>query len=165
MASEMKMDELAFPVVTFDRAGFVQAWLSIEPLSKCASWSALRRGWFKGMRVVDSTGDLYVVTDARRLAFVGALWAPFGGWLPFLNPLVKVDLTVAKSGTMKLEQLKDEIVREVRRQPSYWRSAGVEVPRVSDCRSYSEVVAILLPKDQPMTQMVRVPTVTGENGT
>lgn len=135
----MNANELRFPILGVAPKGLVRAWRSSKDFQTTTTWHGYRRGYFQRLTIIDREGDVFRVTEAKRRRVAGKLWDPRGGWLPFFDPYVEVQIDVQQAGTKKLAELKQELSQEIRKHKGYWSSEGITVERVSSTRSFPEL--------------------------
>jgi hypothetical protein len=112
----MANPSIAFPVLAFNQ-GIVVPIASGDELARCTA-TALRRGWFKGLRLIGGDGRRYKVTGARKLHGIG----PFFGFDWFGTRRIRVDLDIVEdSRPATLEELKT-LVRKAFSHDHGWSS-------------------------------------------
>jgi len=112
---------LNFPVICFHRqfALLVKDWENLTTTTK----TALKRGNFDNLLIVDSTGQAVRVKGARRLHGIG----PFGGYNIFLNQRIKVTLEYDGAPfQMSLEEVKERIFRSFEEWEGWSASSNFE---------------------------------------
>jgi hypothetical protein len=124
----MSIDDLRFPVIAV-RGPIARVYATPNDLLTCTR-SALRRGWFHDLLLVDSLGNGRRVRKATRVGTVGLFW----GVDIFLNQWLRVMLHFdGDSVLVSLPDLKRYLLRTVEVAPGQW-----------DCgRSSSELRALI----------------------
>jgi len=133
------LTELHFPVLSITAEGYPRAWVTAQDFQTSASWSAFRRGYFAKLTLVDRDGSFYKVQRATRVGFAAPLWGPIGGWLPFFDPRVKVELQLMVSGRIEFSQVRETLCREVGRRRAYWSGIGLEPDQIRRARTFTEL--------------------------
>lgn len=134
------IEYMTFPVLRFS-GGMVFPALTQSELLTCTK-VALKKGFFHGLEVIDSSGKLFTIRSARKLCGVG----PFWGFNIFLNQRIRVELDF-KSGPKQLtiEEVRSKIIK-VLNGPQEWNSRGDYtelITFIEEATSVSEMVSIL----------------------
>jgi len=66
------VEKIMFPAIVFDNFSF-RIIEHIEELSKTTS-AGLKNGLYDSIKIVDSKGDLYHVSGAKKIKGIGPLW-------------------------------------------------------------------------------------------
>ena len=136
----MDVTSLTFPVLAFDR--YVVAAFCGE-IDLTTTWTPLlRSGYFRNLELVDSTGQLLRVLDARPLHGVGPLW----GYKPLVGRRVRIELELStETRIVSAEELKKRI-RTLLESWEGWKSRDdyeSVLARVEQAQSVSELVSLV----------------------
>ena len=124
-ASALKsVERLSFPVLFWDKNGLYYA-RSGRHLTTCSKL-ALRKGFYRGLHVLDSNGVMMKVRDAEKIRGIG----PFRGYNLFLEQQIAVKLHF---GPMEESVSFDEVARRISR---WFHQHGPEL----DAEGYQESV-------------------------
>lgn len=111
----MSIDNLRFPVIAV-RGPIARVYATPNDLLTCTR-SALRRGWFHDLLLVDARGNGRRVREATRVGTVG----PFWGLDIFLNQWLRVMLHFdGDSVVVPLQELKRYLLLAVEGAPGRW---------------------------------------------
>ena len=111
----MSIDNLRFPVIAV-RGPIARVYATQNDLLTCTR-SALRRGWFHDLLLVDARGNGRRVREATRVGTAG----PFWGIDIFLNQWLRVMLHFdGDSVVVPLPELKRYLLRAVEVAPGQW---------------------------------------------
>ena len=137
----MSIDSLRFPVIAV-RGPIARVYATPDDLLTCTR-SALRRGWFHDLLLVDARGNGRRVREATRVGTVG----PFWGIDIFLNQWLRVMLHFdGDSVVVPLSELKRYLLRAVEVAPGKWdsgRSPSELRARIADASSREELLSLM----------------------
>jgi hypothetical protein len=143
----MREDSLAFPVIYFGRDGTMGVASTADQLQTCTR-VALKKGYFRGLRIVDSMSREFAVADAKKVGTVG----PFFGLNIFLNQRIRVRLEFVDTPRQATpEELKALVLRYFKKWHG-WESRGdldSLQERVQEMRSVPEIIACLQQSTAP----------------
>lgn len=112
---------LNFPVIAI-KTGFAQRFDTWEQLTTTTA-SAIRRGRFTGLMIVDSDGQAVMIDRAQDVRGIGR----FRGWTVFLNRRVRVELVQERpSFGISASELKTRLAAAFREDP-VWQGS-TELP-------------------------------------
>ncbi|OHB59002.1 MAG: hypothetical protein A2Y12_19720 [Planctomycetes bacterium GWF2_42_9] len=98
----MNASELKFPVIAITSQSSVEADKNVNNLTTTTSL-ALRKGFFKGLKIIDSQGKEFIVTDVKKIRRLSKLWQIL--WL--FNPLIQVSIDLKETGrTYNVEEVR-----------------------------------------------------------
>lgn len=130
---------LEYPVLVFAQ-GTVFPKRSAEEATRCTK-VALKRGYFSGQVLIDSTGTLLEIEGARKLHGIGPLW----GYNIFLNQRLRVELITEEStSSVDIDEVKKRVLKALR--GPLW-NGGADVPelvlKVRNAKSIAEVTVLM----------------------
>lgn len=116
----MNINDLTFPIVTFDHNNNIFYARNIDDLIICSK-RGFEQGFYKGLSLVDIEGNEYLVEDAKKIKSVGGLF----GVNTFLSQKIKVELTFNKSfSVLCLQEFKEKLINAVNLNKSFWDAGG-----------------------------------------
>ncbi len=137
-----------FPVIVFDNFSF-RIIEHIEELSKTTS-AGLKNGLYDSIKIVDSKGDLFHVSGAKKIKGIGPLW----GYNIFFNQNILVDLNFTPQiSSSSLQDVKKNIIKKLNKEKYFWESGG----------NFNEIIEIIDMSDSIKTLIVRLSEVVNRN--
>ena len=113
----MNANELRFPALGKTSQGMLVTIPTRNHLTTNTA-AGLRGGYYRDFRVLDSTGQWFRVTKAKKADGVG----PFGGYNLFLNQRIHVALDLApEEKSSSVDEVRDLVMKEFREWDG-WRS-------------------------------------------
>jgi len=141
----MIASDLVYPVIVFDRSGYFSVSADEDTLTTISA-ATLKKGGYTGCTIVDSEGRVVEVASTRFVSGIG----PFWGYTLLLDRIIRVELTFGDSSSHpKLDELKLRVTRRMKIDgrsiagQDAWR---LEIEKISDARSVSEIANALLPQ-------------------
>jgi hypothetical protein len=135
----MTTNDLAYPVIEIDRDGNLGVNIDEDTLTTTTS-HILKKGFNKGMTIVDSNGKAIKVKEAKFVSGKGRFW---GYYSPFLDRIIKIELIFdGEPFDMPFEEVKKKVLSDVRKwghsmDPDYARG---EVRRIGEARNFRELI-------------------------
>lgn len=112
---------IRFPVVTFSKNRLMCFGRKRDDIEACSK-TALKNGFYEGLRIIDADGVEYNVKDASKVGTIGPLW----GYNIFLNQKLRVKIYFDKVGNVvSLDSLKMQISKIMRHDRAFWNSDGM----------------------------------------
>ena len=133
------LTDLSFPLVTFSKDGSIEIVRDLDALTTCTP-TALKNGYYDGLRIVGIDGRQFVVKSARRLRTTKPWWRPP---IVFFTQLA-VTLDIEEAGTITLERLKGAILKAFKADRESWEEAiGYDdfAREVDKCQSFGELAS------------------------
>lgn len=113
----MKQNNFNYPIIAFS-ASDVHLARNEDEILICSK-TALNNGFYKNMKVIDSSGVLYSIKNATKVKGHGLFW----GYNIFLNQKIQVELIINESQIeTDIETLKKLILKGMKK--SFWDSGG-----------------------------------------
>ena len=137
--NEITLTKLKYPVLRFSR-GMMFAEKNADDITNCSK-VALKKGFFSGQILVDSTGKVMLVKQAKKLHGVG----PFWGYSFFLNQRIKVNLELEEQTRMSIEEVRGRVLG-VLRQGQEWKASNdyEDLVALVECAgSISEIAKVI----------------------
>src|SRR5262249_51495290 len=136
-------NDLIFPVMSIRESVF-EFHASDARLRRCTK-TALKNGWYRGLRILDAGGILHTVKDARFLRNTGQKTYPG----LFASKWIEIDLEISderKWGSAEARQIVQCGLSASRRT---WESAGYDFPaifrKVETAQSIKQIWNVLTP--------------------
>ena len=135
--------EVKYPAILFDSPTIFEVVEREEQLTICSK-TALRRGYYKKLRIFDSSGRSYLINSAKKIGTLGRFW----GYNFFLNQTVRVELEFSKKVEETfLEDLKEKILNAFDKGRNFWGSRG-DLPElkklVREAKTHFELIQRLV---------------------
>jgi hypothetical protein len=109
---------LSYPVLTIAWNGFLATGEDEETLRVCSE-DGFESGFYDSLRIIDSSGALFVVRAARKARpATGPLRRILG------RGLWRVDLDLAAGDPLDLRDVKIQVIAAIYRNPTRWEEAG-----------------------------------------
>lgn len=117
-SSRVAVEELAFPLLAFDKYSFG---IIRDPADLTVTWTSLiKSGWFDGLQIIDSRERGFQVTNMTVKGGVGPLW----GWSrPMAGRRVRVELSIRRAADVTLDAIKQKLQGLLRGWHG-WQSRG-----------------------------------------
>lgn len=136
------IEKLKFPVVSLQSPGMVEVFRNKDELGIC-SRTALKKGYFKGLLLIDSNGMQFKVISANKIGYIG----PFFGFNIFLNQKLKVELKFSdKIDKISLDEFRKRVVKTFNQDRFFWESGGdfnELISLVNKTPTISEIIKML----------------------
>lgn len=133
--------DISYPAVAFAKGGIVHFARNADDLVLCS-----KRGWKSGfydsLNIVDSEGKGFNVQEARKVGNVGLLW----GFDFALGQRIKVELVHSEASMVSIEELKEKLLKQLKKDRHFWNSGGnlEEITStVRAAKSHNEVLKYL----------------------
>lgn len=127
-------DMFTFPVVQRKR-GVMTVVKTLEDLTRCTP-TALKRGWYSGLSLVDASGTEYILDGARRVKRI-LTWNPLS---PFMY---QVELIITRAPrSLSLQSFREELIAAVKLNRDFWDSGigcDLLVKRLTKAGSFEEL--------------------------
>jgi hypothetical protein len=139
----MKRNVLDFTIVKFPvialKSSVIYFGREKDDIVTCTK-TALNKGFYKGLKIIDSDGVLFTIKDAKKVETVGPLW----GYNIFLNQKLRVELNLAAMyEKVSLEDFKIQILRIINGDKFFWDSDGminIKIDLVNKATSHFEIL-------------------------
>ena len=117
--NETSGQSIRFPALSFSQ-GLVTIILSLDELNECRRLG-FRKGYYKGLTLVDSVGNQFKVVGARKIKTLPFKFT-FRDFLALLgaNPLWQIELKFGSGRGVSLEETKKLILDSLRKEKHYW---------------------------------------------
>jgi len=137
--SVLDLSIVRFPVITFSNDRLMYFGRKRDDIEICSK-TALKNGFYKGLRVIDSDGIEYKIKAAGKVGTVGPLW----GYNIFLNQKLQVELYLGKAGNVvSLDSLKMQILKIMKSDKTFWDSDGMieeKINFINNATSHFEII-------------------------
>jgi len=118
MAIEDRTEQLVFPALAFSK-GHMSFIDSLQRLTTCSA-VAMKKGFYRGLFLIDSAGRSWLVKEARRAGTIG----PFWGFSLFRTQKLKVILALGEAELLALEEAKAKVLSSLARDRAFWEAGG-----------------------------------------
>ena len=116
----MNCIDIQFPVITFSYPNVITFNTDMIHLTSCSK-QALKNGYYKNLKIVDSNGNLFVVNNATKIKNIG----PFWGYNIFLGQRIQVELEFNNDiKILTLNELKRMVSGTFKKGRDFWDSGG-----------------------------------------
>ena len=138
----MPLTDLTFPVLAFNQ-GIVEAYPDEDRATTCTA-TGLRKGWYRSLLLVDSTGKAVKVKSGRKLHGVGWL----RGYRLLTGQIIKVELDfVGEPESMPLPEIRKRVLAGLKGygqsvDPDYWRELKA---KIEAAESVPELIRLVPP--------------------
>jgi hypothetical protein len=129
--------ELSFPVLAFKEK---QASMYAIPKKEFGFVSKGQGNFYKGLTIIDCTGNIYKVTGVNTKGR-----APFLTSLKSLQAMEEVNIEVETTGSITLEELKQKIVAHIHKHPKAFEPHYNGEPwtkRLEGLTSFEETISL-----------------------
>jgi hypothetical protein len=114
------IEKMIFPVLTFSRPNVIEFAKDEDRLTRC-NRLGLKNGYYNNLKVIDSDGNCFSVSQANKVGTIGPLW----GFNLFLEQQLRVRLEFKNSiERITLEDFKVKILNAFDKNKYYWESGG-----------------------------------------
>ena len=120
------MSRPIFPVLTFSK-GYMES-VSKEAKIQQTNKTALKRGWFKKLYVIDSECRKFPVERLEELGSDGPLW----GLSLMHGRKVRVELFYGEPQQMKLNEVKDLVCKAMGRDSSFYEASVLSLEEIQE---------------------------------
>lgn len=135
----LDLSTVRFPVIIFSNNRLMYFGRKKDDIETCSK-TALKNGFYNGLRIIDADGIGYMITGAGKVGPVGPLW----GYNIFLNQKLRVELYVEKaSDVVSLDSLKMQILNAVNYNRPFWDSDGTineKIDFINRATSHFEII-------------------------
>ena len=122
MPGEMIVDvnNLIYPVLRINQ-GMIFLAMDAARITTCSK-IALSNGFFKNQNILDSSGNMFLVNEAKKLHGLG----PFCGYNIFLNQRIQVQLDLSFESKLSLSQIKYLVLKALKNNQGWDSLDGIE---------------------------------------
>lgn len=118
MQQDKKLEQMQFPVLCITKK-YSRVEKSLDAFQVTTA-AGLKNGIYKNITVIDSSGMVFKVKDAKKLHGVGL----FGGYNLFLNQKIKVSIEFEDyTENLSIDDFKEKIWKQVKKEEYFWSSA------------------------------------------
>ena len=110
------MSDFKFPIIAFS-SSTVHVARNEDEILLCSK-TALSNNFYKGMKIIDSTGTLFNITNAKKIRGHGL----FGGYNIFFNQKIEVELMIKSQNSIDIDDFKKLILNNLNK--SFWDAGG-----------------------------------------
>jgi hypothetical protein len=111
------VNDLEFPVIAITKSGAITVHLNRDTL-EVQHVKMIRRGWYRGMTIIDFAGDSYIVRKATRVRGEGPLW----GFSLIYSRRVRCELALNSPKSLALTAVKRAVCDAMCREPHLWEA-------------------------------------------
>ena len=136
--------DLRFPVISITHSGAITVHMNRNTL-EVEHVKMIRRGWYRGMLIIDSTGDSRKVRRAKQMKGQG----PFWGFSLLYSRRVRVELELQPNQKLELPEVKKLLCDAMERDPHMWNAALYEdgvsgwQRKVRDAKTTRDIIDLL----------------------
>ena len=112
---------IKFPAIGF-KGETVELYDSDASLRRCTK-TALKKGWYRGLRILDAAGVLHTVRDATFVRNTGQKTYPG----LFASKWIECDPDISSEHLLTLDEVRDLVRRAFRSNRGFWESGGYNV--------------------------------------
>jgi hypothetical protein len=139
------IDNIKFPAITFAKKNVVAFARDLDDLTIC-SRRALRRGYYNGLSIIDSSGAHYRVISAREVDTIGF----FFGFSLMFGQRLRVDIEIEEPcSSISIDELKKTLIKAINEDRYSWNSGGDLgriLQKIKESSNHSEIIGILTEK-------------------
>lgn len=136
------LNQMRFPIICITN-NYLRVEKSLNTF-QVTTVAGLNNGIYKNITVIDSSGKVFKVKNARKLHGVGI----FGGYNIFLNQKIKVCIEFeSETGDLSLDDFKDKIWEQIKKEEHFWSSAwnmNELKAEIDKAEKYEDVMELLV---------------------
>ena len=132
----VNVNNLIYPVLRISQ-GMIFPAMDAARITTCSK-IALSNGFFKNQKILDSSGNMFLVNEAKKLHGLGLFW----GYNIFLNQRIQVQLDLSFESKLSLTQTKNILLKALKNNQGWDSLEGVEdiTKTVEEAQSISKII-------------------------
>jgi hypothetical protein len=141
---KMTSKGLKYPILAFGNDKSVIMFENVDQFTTCGERSIKKGGYFDNLRVVDASGNCYLVVSCKKIKNVGLFW----GYDIFLAKTIKAEFDLVQDTTpISLEDFKKKVKAHIRVDADFYESSGFTIneliDQISKTSSYKEIMRVI----------------------